>query len=465
MKNCARHLFVYLCLAPVSVYAGDGVEFYRDVMPLVADNCITCHSEAGVSFSFENPEETYNLRMAIASAVADERMPPWLAESGHQAYVGDYSLTAEEKQLVAEWAGAGFPKGEPTASRFASPDVMEFDADLTVSVIPDGSYLPNQERKDDYRCFVFDWPYEEDMYVTGFMATPGNQRVSHHLVNFVVGPEAAPILKTLSEEEPGQGHQCFGGALPDSIGSKEVQARLEERFPGGLETLYKNNFWLSHWAPGMYGEEFPADTGILVRPGSVIVVQMHYYSAFAPGEPDVGTEMHFKLAKQVDKPSVNLPLTNNRWLYGARNQTMTIPPGESASYEVSETFEQVAGFASHALRIPPEEIGALELRSANIHMHSFGASGEASLLHASGQKETLLSIPRWDLDWQRDFLFEDSKIIPKEEFGRARLIVECTFENYTEEVVYGGYGSDDEMCFNFSYVSVIRQEESVASTE
>ncbi len=464
MNDVKRYLSVLPLIFCLPAFGGENVEFYADVMPLIASNCITCHAEDGVSFSFENPEDTYTLRTAIASAVAEERMPPWLAESGHQAYVGDYSLSDAEKAIVAAWAAAGFPKGEPTASRFSNPEVLDFDADLSIAVIPDGRYLPNQERKDDYRCFVIDWPYEEDMYVTGFMATPGNLRVSHHLVNFVVGPEAADILRTISEEEAGQGHQCFGGALPDSLGSKEARASLDARFPGAMDKLMKNNFWLSHWAPGMYGEEFPADTGILVRPGSVIVVQMHYYSAFAPGEADTDTTMHFKVAKHVDKPSVNLPLTNNRWLYANRNNTMTIPAGGSATFETSESFERIAGFAANALKIDPASIAALELRSANIHMHAFGASGEASLLHASGQKETLLSIPRWDLDWQRDFLFEDSKIIPRDDFERARLIVECTFENYTDELVYGGYGSDDEMCFNFSYVSVLRETESVADT-
>ena len=460
-----RIVFVLLFLAPAALADTRQPEFYRDVMPLVADNCITCHATDGVSFSFEDPELTYDLRTAIAAAVSEDRMPPWLAESGHQSYVGDYSLTPDEKALVAAWASAGYPKGEATATRFSSPEVIAFDADLTLDVIPEGSYLPVQSRKDDYRCFIIDWPYEEDMYVTGFMAEPGNLKVSHHLVNFAVGPEAAGILKTISEEEEGQGHQCFGGPLPDRLGSKAAQAELEERFPGALEKLFRNNFWLSHWAPGMYGEEFPADTGILIRPGSVIVVQMHYYSAFGPGELDSGTTMHFKVAKHVDKPSVNLPLTNDRWLVANRNQSMTIAPGEQDTFEVSENFQRVARFAANALKIDPAEIAALELKSANIHMHAFGASGVASLLHANGRKETLLSIPRWDLDWQRDFLFEDSKFIPREEFERTRLIVECTFDNYTDEVVYGGYGSDDEMCFNFSYVSVIRDGEKVASTE
>ena len=175
--------------------------------------------------------------------------------------------------------------------------------------------------------------------------------------------------------------------------------------------------------------------------------------------------MHFQLAEHVGKPSVNYPMSNNRWLYARRNESMTIPAGGAATYEVSESFDRIAGYAAQALQIPPEEIAALELRSANVHMHAIGASGKTSLLHATGRKETLLSIPRWDLDWQRDFLLRERKIIPRDDFERARLAVECTFANPTAETVFGGYGSDDEMCFNFSYVSVIREGESLAGVD
>ena len=65
----------------------------------------------------------------------------------------------------------------------------------------------------------------------------------------------------------------------------------------------------------------------------------------------------------------------------------------------------------------------------------------------------LLNIPR----------LEFAAIIPKGEFEQARLVVECTYANYSEQTVFGGYGSDDEMSFNFSYVSVIREGPSVAT--
>ena len=174
--------------------------------------------------------------------------------------------------------------------------------------------------------------------------------------------------------------------------------------------------------------------------------------------------MHFQVADTVKKPSINYPLTNNRWLFGSRNNTLQILPGTSETFEVSEGFDDIADYAAEVLLIDPEEVSGVELQSANVHMHAFGASGIASLLDSDGRKQTLLKIPNWDLAWQRDFMFTESKVIPRSEFERSRLIVECTFRNDTDKTVYGGYGSDDEMCFNFSYVSIIRSDdESLAS--
>lgn len=439
-----------------NVSAASDVEFHRDVMPLVEAKCIVCHSRDGVSFSYEDPDEAYKLRMAITSAVAEERMPPWLAEAGHQVYVDDYSLTEDEKAVFAAWAAAGYPREIDTPLRPSHRDSIKFDADLTLPVLAGGSYLPNQDRKDDYRCFIVDWPYDSDKYVTAFRAEPGNLRVAHHLVGYAVGPEAAEILKAASAEEDGPGHQCFGGALPDRLGDEAERQKFEARFPGGWKRLVSNQFWLSHWAPGTFGQEFPEGTGILVRPGSVIVVQMHYYSAFAPGESDSGTQMHFKVADAVQKPSINVPVTDNRWLNASDNQSMSIPPGATEVYETSVSFERIVGWAARVLKLDAVAIVAAELQSANVHMHSFGASGTASLIGRDGHKETLLRIPQWDIDWQRDFFFTESKRIPRADFADTRLAVECTYSNYTDKVVYGGYGSNDEMCFNFSYVSLVQ---------
>lgn len=436
-------------------------EFNNDVLPLVADNCLVCHSDAGVSFSLEDPDTVYSLRQALTDAVANRRMPPWLAEPGHQEYRDDYSLTADEIAVFADWADAGYPR-RGTASTKASVFIPEFDSDLTLAVLPDDQYLPNQSRKDDYRCFLLEWPYDEDVYVTGFKATPGNLKVAHHLVNFVVGPEGAEVLKAVSAEEEGPGHQCFGGPLPDRFGSEEARTELEARFPGGWDKL-QQNFWLSHWAPGMYGLEFPAGTGIRVEPGSVVVVQMHYYSAFAPGEADSGTKMHFTIEDSVERPAVNHPLTNGRWLYAAGNESMQMAPGASEIYETRTNFQQIAKYVAHVSNFDQESLVALDVQSANVHMHAYGAAGRTSLVSPTGHKETLLAIPRWDLAWQRDFMFKNSKRVAAKDFDDTELVVECTYANYSDRDIVGGYGSDDEMCFNFSYISAVFADDEVVA--
>ncbi|NQY38347.1 MAG: hypothetical protein HRT37_26105 [Alteromonadaceae bacterium] len=436
--------------------------FYSDIYPIIGQKCLTCHSEKGVSFSFENPETSYQFKEAMTLAVKQKRMPPWLAKAGHQTYVDDYSLNHEEISLFEQWSNTGFKKGSPDQANTKPVSIIEkklFHPDLKLPVLPGQRYLPNQNKKDDYRCFVVDWPYQEDKYITGFKGMPGNLKIAHHLVAHVITPEMAPVIKYLEKQEKGAGYQCFGGAVPDRLGNKKEKENFELQYPDGVKKLNDSRFWLSHWAPGMSGYEFPQDTGILVQAGSVLVIQIHYYSAFAPGESDQGSMMEFQVSDHVTKPSFNFPLTQNKWLTGKRNKSMVIPAGQKRSFDVSTNFTEIAKEATRILKLQPNKINSIELHSVNIHMHSYGISGKTTISDGKNNHETLLEIPRWDLNWQRDFTLTQPKIIKAQNFKDTRLSVQCDFANHTNKPVYGGFGSDDEMCFNFSYVSVVTQSE------
>ena len=448
-----RATLVFLaCTAALPVAAAD---YYADIRPVIERNCVMCHQDASVSFSFEDPEQTYDYRQAIASAVAARRMPPWLAEAGHQDYRGDISLSTAELRLFSEWAAAGFPKGEPRDREPVPPAYAPFSAELSVEVMPGESYLPNPERVDDYRCFVMDWPTEEPTYISGFRAVPGNLHVAHHLVLFAAGAKVAERYKELERAEEGQGYQCFGGPVPDRFQSEDERKAYEAKYPDGIAELNNNAFWVAQWAPGTDGYAFPEGTGIPMHPGMVLIVQMHYYSAFAPGERDAGTRMEFTLADEVKKPAFILPQTRDLWLFGKENGSMVIPAGERRTYVESGTLERLRDFAAALTDTPAESIAALEVHSANLHMHSIGASGVISLIDRHGREEILLSVPRWNLNWQRNFTFQRPKVIGHDDFANTRLRVQCTYENPKDEPVYGGFGSDDEMCFNFSYVAVV----------
>jgi hypothetical protein len=278
--------------------------------------------------------------------------------------------------------------------------------------------------------------------------------VAHHVVVHAVAPELAARFRELDADEEGPGYQCFGGALPDRLGRRADRQAYEAKYPDGVRELDRGTFWLAHWAPGMDGHTFADGTGIRLEPGSALVVQMHYYAKDAPGERDAGGRLDFKTAATVERPAFHFSQTNSAWLAGERTGSMVVAPGDSATYEVSDPLEDLLPYIARVTGVAQERIGGLELHSVNLHMHAHGHSGEISLRDAMGRRETLLSVPRWDLRWQRDFTFVEPKVFTRRGLRGVTLTTSCTYQNKTEQMVYGGYGSFDEMCFNFSYIAV-----------
>lgn len=442
-------VFLLVLSAPASAQ-----DYHADIRPILQESCVGCHSEGSVAFSLENDDRAYGRRRAIGRAILDRQMPPWLAEAGHQHYVDDPSLSAEQIQLVSRWVENGYERGSPTRAdgRFAL--ATPFRSDLTLDVLGHEGYLPNQDRTDDYRCFVVDWPLDEAGYITGFRAAPGNLRVAHHVVVYAVDPSLSERYVELDEEEEGLGYQCFGGAVPDRFDSRAERDAYDARYPEGVRELNRGNFWLAHWAPGMDGYAFPKGTGIRMKPGGALVVQMHYYSEHAPGEADANSVLDFQIETEVERPAIHFPLTEGDWIFGRENGSMVVEPGSQASVETSELLGDLVPYLAYLAGVEEDRVEALEVHSANLHMHSYGHSGVVTLTHPDGDEETLLSVPRWDLGWQRDFTFLEPKIFDREALENTRLTVRCRFDNPTDQTVYGGYGSDEEMCFNFSYIAV-----------
>jgi len=463
-----RYLIALLLLIAVAAPLASPAaaqDYYSDIRPVVVDNCVRCHTEGGVGFSMDDAEAAYARRRAVGRAILSRHMPPWLAEVGHQEYVDDATLSPEQLAMVSDWVDAGHPKGDARADTEPAVVHTRFAADLTLDILPGASYLPPQDREDDYRCFVVDWTAQEPSYVTGFRTRPGNRSVAHHVVVYAANPDMADRFRELRTEEDGAGYQCFGGAEPDRLFDDGARAAYEARYPDGLRELARSNFWLAHWAPGMDGYAFPEGTGVRLAPGSVLIVQMHYYSAHAPGESDAGSVLEFTTANEVERRAFHYPLTRGDWLGAKRNGTMVIPAGSMATYQVSDGLDDVAGYASFVTGVPAEDIEALEVHSANLHMHKYGHSGVITLTDSDGRQETLLSVPRWDLAWQRDFTFVEPKVFARDQLEDTRLAVSCTYENPEAEPVYGGYGSDEEMCFNFSYIAVRTSKDVKASAK
>ena len=80
-----------ICAVPGALVAeadqDDPVTFYRDVLPIVQQNCQACHRPFGVNMggmvapmSFMDFDEVRPWAKSMARAVAARDMPPWLAK-------------------------------------------------------------------------------------------------------------------------------------------------------------------------------------------------------------------------------------------------------------------------------------------------------------------------------------------------------------------------------------------------
>jgi hypothetical protein len=65
------------------------------------------------------------------------------------------------------------------------------------------------------------------------------------------------------------------------------------------------------------------------------------------------------------------------------------------------------------------------LYAVSPHMHYRGKSMRFTAIFPDGKEEILLSVPRYDLDWQRTYLFAEPKIVP----AGTRIKVDGVFDN------------------------------------
>ena len=95
--------------------------YYQDVRPVLVENCLRCHDGTGAAWSMTDAEETFTRRRKIAQAIMERHMPPWLAEGGHQEYVGNPMLEEYILKVVQGWRRAATPRVSRWPTRRSRP--------------------------------------------------------------------------------------------------------------------------------------------------------------------------------------------------------------------------------------------------------------------------------------------------------------------------------------------------------
>lgn len=391
--------------------------WHADVAPIVAHSCDGCHAPGGVGTpTWDGPEAAAAWAPAIADAVAGRRMPPWQASDGCNDYDSDLSLDDADIATLVAWADGGAPLGDPLTAApigtpFEAPGLARTDLELRMPA----PYTPSaREGSDDYRCFLLEWPYEQDVWVTGYEVRPGDLSTVHHVIPFIIEPGSAGTYEALDDAEEGAGYTCYGS-------------------PGGGLTALANMRWMGSWAPGSGAAVLPEGKGIRVRPGSLIAYQVHYNLA---ATPDPGADLS-GLALQIETERQGWadiqPWTDVAWVAGAGMEIPAQTDGvqHRFSYPIGEGE---AGFSFH---------------SASVHMHQLGRGARMWIEHADGSETCLVDYQDYDFNWQRGYRLREPVAV-----GPGDTVqLSCTWDNPTDADVRWGDGTGDEMCLGISLLT------------
>ncbi len=374
--------------------ASNAPTYYKDVLPITQVSCNGCHGAGGIApFALDSYEAARLKAPLMADAVKNKRMPPWLASKDCGGpFVGDRSLSDAQIGVIDAWFQGGALEGNP-ADAPAPAGAAEVLPKVDLTLQMPQAYTPTLT--DDYRCFIVDPALTQQQVITGYDISPGEKRVVHHVILYLV-PRSVALTKDAQDSRPGW--ECFGGANVSTDGT------------------------LGAWAPGGAAVIFPEGTGIRVGTNQVLAMQVHYNTENAV-LPDQ-TSVKLMYGTGAERSAYLLPLV-------ADNFTI---PANGQNYAHSEDFPNSFGFTLNLWGFLP-------------HMHT---KGRKISLTAGAANECLVDIPRWDFHWQTQYFRKTAYQLSR----TSAVHLNCTWDNPTASAVTWGEGTSDEMCFAFVYATL-----------
>jgi hypothetical protein len=428
-----HRLVLIVGAAAGGAFAADApVTFHQDVEPLLQKHCQSCHRPSQVApMSFLTFEDARPWAKAMKTAVATRKMPPWFADPRYGHFRNDRSLKQDEIDTLARWADAGAPQGDPKDA----PPPVKWPADgweIEPDIVVNGpeTRVPARTRND-----VIEWSFvtvpsgiTQDTWITSMEIRPSQPSVTHHICVFF--KPHTPDVKYHTPVWADRPRDDNGSALPQAAGlNGRGIPRSTTEGSNGIEGCY---------VPGQLSQDYRTQGAAkLIKAGSDLVFQLHY----TPNGKDVvdRPRVGFTVAKEPPRKvyvslGISAPSDAKSFAIPPNNGNWESPPA------VAEFLENV------------------ELVWMFPHMHVRGKEMTYRLTYPDGSTETILSVPRYDFNWQLGYDLAQPVKVPK----GTRLTVTAHFDNSANNkfnpdpgrTVYYGDMTWEEMMFPFFSVVV-----------
>jgi hypothetical protein len=396
------------------IQADQNLSFYKDVAPLIQQHCQTCHRKGEVGpFELFTYDDVVNHAETIEEVVLDRRMPPWhgILDKKFGKLRNDKRLSDDEVRTIVAWIRAEMPKGDPQQAprpvKWPSPDAWAIGKPDFVYQMAKPFSVPAAGII-NYQFFRVPLNLQADRWVQAIQVRPGNREVVHH-----IGLHLAPA-----------GTEDFSGfAMAALFGlSGDRTQPLNDYVPGDL---------CNH-------KEYPPDRAVRIPKNSDLIFEVHY----TPNGKQTVDQSKVAIRWALTPPSDEV-FTK---VFRKRRGGFTIP-----AHDPHVRMEDTYYFEKDVL-----------IDSVRPHMHLRGQSYRLELVERDPatdevtQRETILSVPNFDANWQRTYEFET----PLPLAAGTELVATVYFDNSklnpnnpdpSANVYWGLQSTDEMMSTRFQY--------------
>jgi hypothetical protein len=365
----------FVALPAVATAQTRAVTYHEDVVPVLQRHCQTCHRPGEAApFSMLTYKDTRPWASSMKRAAVSRKMPPWHADPTVGHFGNDRRLSQEEIDVIARWADAGAPEGDPKKAPAPLTFVEGWNIGTPDKILemPQAFSVPATGTI-DYQWIVMPLGLEKDTWIEGVEVRPGDRSVVHHVIAFYRRPGS----NWLVDAKPG---------IPTPKGSGDSEAGMSDGAIGG-------------YVPGLPAARLASGRAILLPAGSDIVLQVHY-NATGKATTD-RTKVGIVYAKQ--------DVVERSFQIGLVNPGFVIPPGDP-NYRVDA--ETTIDSDLRVLAFTP-------------HMHLRGKSFEFRAVLPDGSREVLLRVPKYDFNWQLTYELAQERVFPK----GTKFEATATFDN------------------------------------
>jgi hypothetical protein len=331
-------------------------------------------------------------------------MPPWPADPHYTEFVGQRVLSERDIKILEKWAAEGMAEGSkeklpPLPNYSAGSEVGTPDMRILVQPVLLTANSPD-------RFLLVKVPFElpSDTFASLIEFVPGRRNVVHHVNGDMVKYDYNKKNDVFAGERMVdmvhdtatllQGYQRLG--LPNDDGS----------YP----TLQKS---VVNYLPGVVGQRYPEGIGgfLLSRKGAFLLNDLHY--GFTKKE-DIWDSSYINIFFSKIPP--------RRPVQEFQLGTLGVAPVEPDMLIQPNTVKPVKSRFT-----VPFDISVLTI---NPHMHLLGKSFKAYALQPNGDTIRLISIPRWDFNWQYFYTFKKMVKIPK----GSTIVAEGIYDNTKQNI-------------------------------